>query len=85
MYSFDTNFYKSEEWKVARKKRLSLDNFKCVKCYSASHLEVHHIIPISKNGSKFTLTNLQTLCIRCHDRQHRHRYKKKTLARNSRF
>lgn len=50
--------------RVAAKRR---DGFRCVKCGSRIRLEVDHIKPASTNPELgFDLSNLQTLCSRCH-------------------
>lgn len=48
-----------------RRKILERDNFKCQNCLSEDKLEVHHIIPVSKGGTK-KQDNLCTLCFDCH-------------------
>ncbi len=40
------------------------DNYCCVKCGSKKNLELHHIIPLAKDGSS-RLENLQLLCRSC--------------------
>jgi hypothetical protein len=47
------------------------DGARCRRCRTAVHLEVDHIIPVSKGG-KTEESNLQTLCRRCN----RHKWKK---------
>jgi 5-methylcytosine-specific restriction enzyme A len=44
------------------------DGARCRKCRTALHLEVDHIIPVSKGG-KTEESNLQTLCRRCNRRK----------------
>jgi hypothetical protein len=46
------------------------DGARCRRCRTAVHLEVDHIIPVSKGG-KTEESNLQTLCRRCN----RHKWK----------
>lgn len=43
---------------------LRRDSHKCVACGSTDHLEIDHILPISKGG-KSEWNNLQTLCRKC--------------------
>lgn len=74
---FITNKYGDEDkWKKTRKSRLELDNYKCIKCGSTERLEVDHIVPISKGGKRYALSNLRTLCHSCHKNRHAysHRY-----------
>ena len=47
-------------------KVLARDNYRCCSCGRPGRLEVDHIVPISKNGSKYALDNLQSLCQSCH-------------------
>ncbi len=44
------------------------DGARCRRCRTAVHLEVDHIIPVSKGG-KTEESNLQTLCRRCNRRK----------------
>jgi 5-methylcytosine-specific restriction enzyme A len=44
------------------------DGARCRKCRAALHLEIDHIIPISKGG-RTEESNLQTLCRRCNRRK----------------
>jgi len=44
------------------------DGARCRKCRTPIHLEVDHIIPVSKGG-KTEESNLQTLCRRCNRRK----------------
>lgn len=74
-----------ERWSRARNKRLEFDKFKCAHpgCNKSTHLEVHHRIPVTKGGSKYSLSNLITLCKEHHDARHAysHRYVGKSLKR----
>lgn len=51
--------------KKERSKVLERDGKECLRCGSASNLEVHHIIPVSRGGSD-EIDNLATLCSECH-------------------
>lgn len=70
-----------------RSKVLLRDHFRCQECNYFKHLEVHHIIPRSKCGSD-DLTNLVTLCQRCHAKKHgrgfRENKRRKHARRNKR-
>lgn len=48
-----------------RRKVLTRDGWRCVKCDSVENLEVDHIIPTYADGTD-ELENLQTLCRSCH-------------------
>ena len=55
------------KWYKARMIALRRDNFICVFCGSNEDLEVDHIQPRKKGGSD-DLSNLRTLCHKCHMR-----------------
>lgn len=44
-------------------------NERCHRCGSTENLQMHHIKPLSKNGS-YTLDNLELLCEECHKEEH---------------
>lgn len=58
--------YRDPRWAVMRLEAKRRDGWQCVKCGSRGHLEVDHIKPLRRDGEPFALTNLQTLCRRCH-------------------
>lgn len=71
-------FYNSVEWRTLSRKRLQDDKYKCVKC-GAIASEVDHIKAIqTPEGWELRLdpTNLQSLCLECHNIKH-NRFKKK--------
>ena len=49
---------------------LRRDNFTCQKCGRHTLAPPHHIIKRSQGGSD-TMDNLVTLCMDCHEREHR--------------
>ncbi|MBI1925544.1 HNH endonuclease [Candidatus Poribacteria bacterium] len=54
---------------------LRRDDYQCTQCGEKNtRLEAHHIIPRSLGG-KDTITNLITLCKRCHDKHHQGKLK----------
>ena len=54
-------------WRTVRLRALDRDNWRCVKCGRYGRMEVDHIIPLDKPGSKlYALDGLQTLCRSCH-------------------
>lgn len=70
-----------EEKKKRRKRRTHLqadtrnavldrDGHKCVRCKSADKLQVHHIWH-RKFGGGNDMANLETLCLRCHIKEHK--------------
>lgn len=65
-------FYNSLEWRNKRFEIMQRDNFSCMNCGTEPtkvrrFLNVHHIIPLSKNWNlRLKDTNLITLCKHCH-------------------
>jgi len=59
------------QWKNKRVEVLKRDNHRCVWCEADENLNVHHIEPVFAGGKKYELSNLQTLCERCHKQVHR--------------
>jgi len=62
-----------------RREVLRRDGYKCIKCgwsqiewnrSDPRHLELHHLKPV-KAGGKSTEENLITICVVCHDAEHR--------------
>lgn len=58
---------------------LSRDGFKCLDCGSDDHLQMDHIIPVSKGGPT-TAENLQTLCRPCNARKRDRDRKRKVIT-----
>lgn len=68
-------FYNSKEWKAVRKKARARDNFECQICKSKGKYHrvenVHHLKEVRTHPHlALTLSNLQSLCIRCHNEVH---------------
>lgn len=65
-------FYMSDAWRKARFRVLHRDNFKCVLCQiklESKDLQVDHIKPRKEFPHlALELSNLRTLCRRCHTR-----------------
>lgn len=68
----------SEHWKNLRKEKKK-QNPVCEKCGTKRKLDVHHIN--YKNLYDILLEDLETLCHRCHKKEHKRldRFKKKSL------
>ncbi len=75
--NFDREFYRSDEWRVARAERLRIDGNCCTACGGTNKLQVHHRVSITAGGSKTAMYNLQTKCKNCHDKEHPHMYNSK--------
>lgn len=61
---------RDKRWPALRLAAKRRDGFKCVRCGSRGRLEVDHIKPVREAPDlAFDLTNLQTLCVRCHSRK----------------
>ena len=59
-------------WKALRMQVLDRDDWQCVQCGERRGLEIDHIEPVrDRPDLAFTLSNLQTLCGRCHARKTR--------------
>lgn len=64
-----------EDWETRRQRVYKLDNYTCQKCgrtgghIGNAELHAHHIIPKSSGGTHH-LSNLTTLCSRCHSAHH---------------
>jgi 5-methylcytosine-specific restriction endonuclease McrA len=90
-------FYKSDEWQVLRLEALDRDNNECQECkrqglvYTDQHdpnkhkrLDVDHIKEIYTHPElALKLDNLETLCIKCHNKKHgRFRFKQQQIKWN---
>ena len=70
--AFDTElgFYQSIRWRNTRAAVLR-DNPLCCKCKARGVLQpatvVDHIVPIKLGGERFERSNLQGLCVPCHN------------------
>lgn len=83
-------FYKSDAWQQLRSKALERDNYECQECKRQGkvytdqqdpekhkRLDVDHIKEIENYPElALELDNLETLCIKCHNKKHG-RWKKK--------
>lgn len=62
-----------ENWQELRLKVLARDGYKCRRCGAnlrgVFYREVHHIIALGRGGTN-AMSNLISLCDKCHDKQH---------------
>lgn len=63
-----------EKWQEERRECLKRCNYTCQapNCNVTRLVEVHHKIPVTKGGSKYSQSNLTCLCKKHHNKQHRH-------------
>ena len=78
-------FYRSKEWELLRQEALIRDHYECQECkrqgrvFTDNHepdkhkrLDVDHIKEIYTHPQlALELDNLETLCIKCHNRKHK--------------
>ena len=70
--NYSAKVCRSKRWPALRLAAKRRDNFACVTCGATGDLEVDHIKPVRTHPElSFEITNLQTLCIRCHSRKTR--------------
>lgn len=64
---YSASVIQSKRWPSLRHQAKRRDNFCCVKCGAVGRLEVDHILSVrTRPDLAFELSNLQTLCARCH-------------------
>lgn len=69
-------FYDSKEWRELRAIKLA-QNPVCEVCWEKGRLTmdkllVHHVVELTQDyGLRLTLSNLQTVCVPCHNRIHK--------------
>lgn len=70
------SFYHTKEWRRLRRIALIRDNRECQNCKedglcTRNALEVHHLEEVRLRPEKaLELSNLKTLCIKCHNKEH---------------
>jgi hypothetical protein len=50
-------------WSKFRRDNIAAE---CLMCGRTSHLELHHLVPISRGGEELSADNVRTLCDWCH-------------------
>ncbi len=74
-------FYNSREWKLLKDKKMQDEQYKCERCKELAE-EVHHIEPIQTDKGwqrRLDYTNLESLCVECHNYRHNRFQKRKRL------
>ncbi|MGE6205343.1 HNH endonuclease [Guptibacillus hwajinpoensis] len=68
----DDKFYTEKKWRILRKQIITRDGYCCQRCLvkydiiNSSNLEVHHIVPRSKESKlNYQPSNLVTTCKTC--------------------
>lgn len=68
--SLERKVYHSKEWKLVRALALLRDDHECVRCGSEKDLVIHHHEEVGSGVDPYDLDNLETLCRRCHGKEH---------------
>jgi 5-methylcytosine-specific restriction endonuclease McrA len=55
--------------RALRRLTLQRDGYRCTVCGATEQLEVHHVVPRRAGGAD-ALSNLVTLCVACHEKEH---------------
>jgi len=64
---YGTSVYRDRRWPALRLMAKRRDGFRCVACGARGRLEVDHVLPVRTHPERaFDLSNLQTLCGKCH-------------------
>mgnify|MGYP002479858236 CR=1 FL=1 len=66
-------FYRSTEWKTLSRVYLRDQEYKCEVCHKLA-TEVHHVSPIQDEAGwlrRLDYSNLEALCIKCHNKRHK--------------
>ena len=70
-------FYKQPHWNnTVRQQVLYNADYRCAHCQTdlrnaGKQAQIHHIVPLDRAPRRgFDLSNLQALCVRCHNKQH---------------
>lgn len=66
-------FYQGRAWRRLARARIQADGYKCAKCGKIA-TEVDHIIPIQTPEGwalRYEWSNLQSLCVQCHNKKHK--------------
>ena len=63
---------RGKEWQALRAAAFKRDGFRCQECLRPGKLECHHIVSFFKAPElAHVLTNLRSLCVKCHLDLHR--------------
>ena len=83
------DFYKTAKWLKKRKAILRRDNYKCQECWKYGRMTpavyVHHIQHLEDRPDlAFTDSNLESVCLACHNKLHPEKGTKSLQAQRGR-
>lgn len=68
-YKRHSDAIRGPRWDAVRFEAKRRDGFKCVECGARGRLECHHCKPVRTHPQlAFELSNVKTLCVKCHAR-----------------
>ena len=85
--SRERKFYKSKKWQTLATATMARRGYKCERC-GAWGRQVHHKIPIQTPegwNRRFDPSNLELLCIRCHNIEHNRERPKRRVEKNGKI
>lgn len=65
--------YGDARWAKVRALALNRDGYRCLNCGTSQQLIVHHHVEWTEGIDPYDLSNLETLCRRCHGQLHARR------------
>lgn len=80
-------FYNSNDWRMLKEKKLQDEQYLCERCRKLA-TEVHHVKPIqTPEGWELRLvySNLESLCVDCHNYRHGRFQRKKEVNNNGKI
>jgi 5-methylcytosine-specific restriction endonuclease McrA len=63
-----SEYLKTEQWHAKRHAAITRANYKCQRCYTQDHLQVHHRTYERRGHEK--PNDLMVLCDKCHKNEH---------------
>ena len=75
-YKDGRSFIRGRDWSKQKEKCYKRDDYSCKKCKKKdSIIQCHHLIPYEKTQDN-RLSNLITVCVSCHTKEHSNGFKK---------
>lgn len=56
----------TRRWQRARREVFERDGWRCMDCGRSGRLECDHVVPLSRGGDPWAMSNLATRCRSCH-------------------